>query len=103
MPASDPPRFEAIERATKDVGAFSQALVRRPLRHYQLQAARAILHSVHHRQGRVFTVVKAAQSACFWADTSCSRLGDQSVRLATSWLRPRFLLSRGTTFVKEPS
>jgi hypothetical protein len=43
-----------------DIGRFSQ-VARRPLRHYQLEAARAIVQSVQRRQGRTFTVMMARQ------------------------------------------
>jgi hypothetical protein len=43
-----------------DIERFSRA-VRRPLRHYQLQAARAILQSIRMGQGRTFTVMMARQ------------------------------------------
>ena len=59
--------YPGLAAAAADVAIFSSCLVRRPLRHHQIQAARAILRSVAGRQGRVFTVVKAAQSECFWA------------------------------------
>ena len=56
-----------------DIGRFSR-VVGRPLRHYQLEAARSIVRSVRLGQGRTFTVVKAAQSECFGRQTSCSEL-----------------------------
>src|SRR5690242_4863795 len=51
----------ALSAAAMDIGAFSQAILRRPLRPYQLEVARAIAHSVLHGQGRVFTVMMARQ------------------------------------------
>jgi len=43
-----------------DIGRFSRAL-RRPLRSYQMAAARAIVESVRRGQGRTFTVMMARQ------------------------------------------
>jgi hypothetical protein len=50
-----------LAETVADPGAFSIALADRPLRHYQLQAARAIARSVLARQGRTFTVMMARQ------------------------------------------
>ncbi len=47
--------------ATHDVAQFSAALVGRPLRAYQVRAARAIARSVVRREGRTFTVMMARQ------------------------------------------
>lgn len=44
-----------------DIAHFSRVLVGRPLRSYQLAAARPILESVRRRQGAVFTVEMARQ------------------------------------------
>ncbi|HVA25956.1 MAG TPA: terminase, partial [Chloroflexota bacterium] len=51
---------EAVHPAA-DVGDFSRLLVRRPLRPYQLLAARAIVRSVLRREGRTFTVMMGRQ------------------------------------------
>src|SRR5690348_1857767 len=53
--------FPGLAAAAADLAIFSAGLIRRPLRHYQLQAARAITRSVAARQGRVFTVMMARQ------------------------------------------
>src|SRR5712692_400809 len=44
-----------------DVGLFSAMLLRRPLRDYQLLAARAIADSVLRQRGRTFTIMMARQ------------------------------------------
>ncbi|MFI5269822.1 MAG: hypothetical protein ACHQ7M_20790, partial [Chloroflexota bacterium] len=44
-----------------DIGDFSKAFVGRPLRPYQLLAARAIVRSVLQGEGRTFTVMMARQ------------------------------------------
>jgi hypothetical protein len=53
--------YKALETAASDLAAFSAAVLRRPLRHYQLRAARAIWRSIALRQGRTFTVMMARQ------------------------------------------
>jgi hypothetical protein len=50
-----------LRLAAADIASFSQALTERPLRPYQLLAARAIVDSVLHSQGRTFTVMMARQ------------------------------------------
>lgn len=51
---------EVVRAAGADIGVFSR-VVGRPLRHYQLAAARAIVRSVARREGRTFTVMMARQ------------------------------------------
>ncbi len=45
-----------------DIQGFSRIVARKPLRPYQLDVARAILHSVEHRLGLTFAVVMARQA-----------------------------------------
>ena len=51
----------ALAVTTHDVAKFSAALVGRPLRPYQAQAARAIVGSVLRHEGRTFTVMMGRQ------------------------------------------
>lgn len=53
---------EAARRALEDVGAFSRCVVRRPLRAYQLEPARAITDSVLNGRGLSFAVVMSRQA-----------------------------------------
>lgn len=53
---------EIIRRLYTDVGLFSRHVLRRPLRPYQLEPARAILDSVLNRKGLTFTVMMARQA-----------------------------------------
>jgi hypothetical protein len=55
-------RHVALKRVLSDIGLFSERVVGRPLRPYQLEAARAIITSVLERQGRTFTVMMARQA-----------------------------------------
>ncbi|MDR7613175.1 MAG: hypothetical protein QN210_12280 [Armatimonadota bacterium] len=48
-------------RALSDVALFAQTILGRPLRPYQLAAARAVLESVRHRRGLTVTVLFARQ------------------------------------------
>ena len=48
-------RHLALKRVLSDIGLFSERLIGRPLRPYQLEAARAIVTSVLERQGRAFS------------------------------------------------
>jgi hypothetical protein len=56
------PRHLALKRVLSDIGLFSERVIGRPLRPYQLEAARAIVASVLGRQGRTFTVMMARQA-----------------------------------------
>lgn len=51
-----------LKRLLGDVGLFSRFVVRRPLRPYQLEPARAIVDSVLRRKGFTFTVMMARQA-----------------------------------------
>ena len=51
-----------LKKLLTDVGLFSRFVLRRPLRPYQLEPARAILDSVLHRKGLTFTVMMARQA-----------------------------------------
>jgi hypothetical protein len=55
-------RHRALKRVLSDIGLFSERVIGRPLRPYQLEAARAIINSVLQRQGRTFTVMMARQA-----------------------------------------
>ncbi len=55
-------RREGLRRALADVGAFGEAVLRMPLRPYQLDVARAVARSVAERQGLTFTVMMSRQS-----------------------------------------
>jgi hypothetical protein len=55
-------RHLALKRVLSDIGLFSERVIGRPLRPYQLEAARAIITSVLERQGRTFTVMMARQA-----------------------------------------
>ena len=55
-------RHRALKRVLSDIGLFSERVIGRPLRPYQLEAARAIVASVLGRQGRTFTVMMARQA-----------------------------------------
>jgi hypothetical protein len=55
-------RHRALKRVLSDIGLFSERVIGRPLRPYQLEAARAIVTSVLARQGRTFTVMMARQA-----------------------------------------
>lgn len=55
-------RQAALVRAFSDIGLFSRAILRRPLRSYQLAPARAIAESVLRGQGRTFAVMMARQA-----------------------------------------
>ncbi len=61
-PAALRRRQAALVRAFSDIGLFSRAVLRRPLRHYQLEPARAIAASVLRGQGRTFAVMMARQA-----------------------------------------
>ena len=50
-------RLGGLRRALADVGTFSEAALRMPLRPYQLDVARAVARSVAERQGLTFTVM----------------------------------------------
>ena len=50
-------RREGLRRALADVGQFGEAVLRMPLRPYQLDVARAVARSVAERQGLTFTVM----------------------------------------------
>ncbi len=51
-----------LKRLLTDVGLFSRFVLRRPLRPYQLEPARAIADSILHRKGLTFTVMMARQA-----------------------------------------
>lgn len=53
---------EAVRRVLRDVNAFSQGVVGRPLRAYQLEPARAIVDSVLNCRGLSFAVVMSRQA-----------------------------------------
>jgi len=53
---------ELIKAFLSDIRIFSQVVVRRPLRAYQLAPARAICESVIHRRGLTFAVVMSRQA-----------------------------------------
>jgi len=53
---------QAIARTMGDIGAFSRAVLRRPLRSYQLAVARAIGESVLGGHGRTFAVMMSRQA-----------------------------------------
>ena len=53
---------EIIKAFLSDIGAFSRAVVRRPLRSYQLEPATAIIESVLCRRGDTFAVVMSRQA-----------------------------------------
>lgn len=55
-------RKAALVRAFSDIGLFSRAVLRRPLRPYQLGPARAIAASVLGGHGRTFAVMMARQA-----------------------------------------
>jgi hypothetical protein len=55
-------RRAALVRAFSDIGLFSRAILRRPLRSYQLAAAQAIVASILGGQGRTFAVMMARQA-----------------------------------------
>ncbi len=55
-------RRDRLRRALADVGTFGEAVVRMPLRPYQLDVARAVARSVADRQGLTFTVMMPRQS-----------------------------------------
>ncbi len=55
-------RQAALVRAFTDIGLFSRAVLRRPLRPYQLAPARAIAASVKGGQGLTFAVMMARQA-----------------------------------------
>ncbi len=55
-------RREGLRRALADVGQFGEAVLRMPLRPYQLDVARAVARSVADRQGLTFTVMMPRQS-----------------------------------------
>ncbi len=55
-------RRDRLRRALADVGTFGEAVVRMPLRPYQLDVARAVARSVAERQGLTFTVLMPRQS-----------------------------------------
>ena len=52
----------ALATALRDPGTFSRYVLRRPLRPYQLEPARAIVDSVLHRRGLTFTVMMSRQA-----------------------------------------
>src|SRR2546426_10708158 len=56
------PHSLQIARYLSDIGLFSRHVIGRPLRPYQLEPARAILHSVVHGQGLTFTVMMSRQA-----------------------------------------
>jgi hypothetical protein len=51
-----------LKKLLTDIGLFSRFVLRRPLRPYQLEPARAILDSVLYRKGLTFTVMMARQA-----------------------------------------
>ncbi|MGH2388987.1 MAG: hypothetical protein ACRDIE_12360 [Chloroflexota bacterium] len=51
----------AVRRAARDIAAFSEHVLARPLRPYQTSVARAIVDSVLAGQGRTFSVLMARQ------------------------------------------
>jgi hypothetical protein len=54
--------IDIIKAFLRDIGLFSRVVVRRELRSYQLEAARAIVDSVINRRGRTFAVVMSRQA-----------------------------------------
>jgi len=52
----------ALATALRDPGTFSRYVLRRPLRPYQLEPARAIADSVLHRRGLTFSVMMSRQA-----------------------------------------
>jgi hypothetical protein len=80
---------------------FSRSVVQRPLRAYQMEAARAILASIERREGAIFTVMMARQMGKneLSAQLEAWLLGalqDNKVSLgkASPTLRPQGLLSK---------
>src|SRR5215203_2225911 len=57
-----PTRHHALKRLLSDIGLFSERVIGRPLRPYQLEPARSIVQSVLRRQGRTFTIMMARQA-----------------------------------------
>ncbi len=55
-------RRRALVRAMSDIGLFSRAVLRRPLRRYQLAPARAIVDSVLRRKGLTLAVMMPRQA-----------------------------------------
>lgn len=53
---------DVIKSFLRDIRVFSRVVVRRPLRAYQLEPARAIADSVLHRRGLTFAVVMSRQA-----------------------------------------
>jgi hypothetical protein len=51
-----------IHESLQDLSAFSQWVLRRPLRRYQHEIAAAILRSIHEREGRSFAVIMPRQA-----------------------------------------
>jgi len=63
IPDRDRARLRArLVRALSDIGAFSREVLRRPLRGYQLEVARAIVASVLGGRGLTFAVMMARQA-----------------------------------------
>lgn len=54
--------YRSLRHVLADVGVFSERVVRRPLRRYQLDPARAIVQSVLRQQGLTFSVLMARQA-----------------------------------------
>src|SRR5579862_3674318 len=61
-PGSNAGRSVQIAHVLSDIGLFSRHVIGRPLRPYQLEPARAILHSILHHQGLTFTVMMSRQA-----------------------------------------
>ncbi len=60
--AQERARRDGLRRALGDVGAFGEAVLRMPLRPYQVDVARAVARSVAERQGLTFTVLMPRQA-----------------------------------------
>src|SRR5579862_449698 len=60
--AGGAPQRRQFKRLITDVAAFSRHVIGTPLRPYQLEPARAILHSILHHQGLTFTVMMSRQA-----------------------------------------
>jgi hypothetical protein len=93
-------RARVLRRVANDFELYCRYALRRPLRPYQLAAARAILASVFQRQGRTFTVMYARQMGknelsaaleCYLL-TLCQRRGSTLVKAAPTY-RPQVVNS----------
>ena len=80
---------EAIKYSLADISNFSRVILRRPLRSYQLQPARAILDSVLHGRGLTFAVMMSRQSG-----------KNEMAAQLEAYLMNLFQQRRGATIVK---